>query len=223
NTWELWILEDAGRAELPLSDNSDDTLPMGVVLDYTSRLQIEITEEKVLPPSPILMILSTDGVLCPFHVINYNPNVKSLTTPLEELRLEGERQPKSASSVPSHPPQGPGAPSSTISAINPAFSIPVSSLASKVQPTPPAFSLPVTTSKPAQVFTPATASFPSKPQTTSQVFGAPAASFPSKPQATAQGFGATVPSPSKPQTTSQVFSAPAASFPSKPQATAQGF
>ncbi|XP_077347611.1 nuclear pore complex protein Nup214 isoform X2 [Lithobates pipiens] len=224
NTWELWILEDAGRAELPLSDNSDDTLPMGVVLDYTSRLQIEITEEKVLPPSPILMILSTDGVLCPFHVINYNPNVKSLNTPLEELRLEGERQPKSASSVPSHPPQGPGAPSTTLSAINPAFSIPVSSLASKVQPTPPAFSLPVTTSKPAQVFTPATASFPSKPQTTSQVFGAPAASFPSKPQATAQGFGATVPSlPSKPQATAQGFGATVPSLPSKPQASASHF
>ncbi|XP_040208998.1 nuclear pore complex protein Nup214 isoform X2 [Rana temporaria] len=222
NTWELWILEDAGRAELPLSDNSDDTLPMGVVLDFTSRLEIAINEEKVLPPSPILMILSTDGVLCPFHVINLNPNVKTLTTPLEELRLEGERLPRNASSVPSHPPQGPGAPSSTLSASNPAFSIPASNLASKVQPASPAFSLPVTTSKPAQVFTPATASFPSKPQTTSQVFGAPAASFPSKPQAAAQGFGAMVSSlPSKPQASVSHFGVTGPV--GKPQESTTGF
>ncbi|CAI9623762.1 unnamed protein product, partial [Staurois parvus] len=206
NTWELWILEDSGRAELPLSDSNDDTLPMGVVLDYTSQLEIAINEEKVLPPSPILIIISTDGVLCPFHVINLIPNAKSLTTPLEELRLEGERQSRSASSVPSHAPQALGAPPSTLPAINPSFNIPVSNLASKVMPSPPAFSLPDTTSKPAQVFTPAAASFSTKPQTASQVFSAPAANFPSKPQATPQGFGATAPSlPSKPQASASHF------------------
>ncbi|KAM5156915.1 nuclear pore complex protein Nup214 [Mantella aurantiaca] len=222
NTWELWILEDSGRAELPVTDSSDDTLPMGVVLDYSNQLKIAITEEQVLPPSPILMILSTDGVLCPFHVINLIPNVKTLTTPLEELRMEVERQPSSASSVPSHPTQVLTAPGSALPAINPAFSIPISNLASKVQPTPPAFSLPVTTSKPPQVFTPATASFSSKPQTTSQVSNAPAASFPSKPQTTSQGFGAAIPSlPSKPQASASPFGI--AGTVGKPQESATAF
>ncbi|XP_072268454.1 nuclear pore complex protein Nup214 isoform X2 [Pyxicephalus adspersus] len=205
NTWELWILEDSGRAELPVTDSSDDTLPLGVALDYSNQLEITINEETVLPPSPILVILSTDGVLCPFHVINLIPNVKSLTAPLEELRMQGERHPASASSIPSQPTQSSVAPPKILASINPAFSTPISNLASKAQPTPPAFSLPVTTSNPPQVFSPTTASFASKAQTTSQ-FNAPLSSIPSKPQATLPGFGSAATSqPSKPQASSSLF------------------
>lgn len=50
-------------------------------------------DEKKLPPAPTLLILSTDGVLCPFSLINLNPGVKQLVTAADSLPQDGERPP----------------------------------------------------------------------------------------------------------------------------------
>ncbi|XP_041816555.1 nuclear pore complex protein Nup214 isoform X2 [Chelmon rostratus] len=95
--WELWILEDASRAELPVTETNEDTLPLGLAIDYTSQQEIHITDEKTLPPVPTMLMLSTEGLLCPFALLNLNPGVKQLVAPPSTLSLEGERVPKPGS------------------------------------------------------------------------------------------------------------------------------
>ncbi|XP_061783447.1 nuclear pore complex protein Nup214 isoform X1 [Nerophis lumbriciformis] len=92
--WELWILEDAGRAELPVTENDEDTLPLGLAIDYTNQQQIRISDDKTLPSAPTLLMLSTEGVLCPFALLNHNAGVKQLISPCAALTAEGERLPK---------------------------------------------------------------------------------------------------------------------------------
>ncbi|XP_060768909.1 nuclear pore complex protein Nup214 [Neoarius graeffei] len=150
--WELWLLEDASRGELPVTlNNNDDTFPVGLGIDYTSQGEIHISDEKKLPPAPTLLILSTDGVLCPFSLINLNPGVKQLVVSTGSLPQDGERPPLQKSVPPNQVP----AASKPLPPVFPSFTPAATSAppASTAAPAPPAssssglsFSLPSTAS-----------------------------------------------------------------------------
>jgi len=64
-----WLLEDNARAEIPLSSN-EECYPVGMAVDYTSAVGTPVGETTG-PPSPLLYLLSSDGLLCPFYCVNH--------------------------------------------------------------------------------------------------------------------------------------------------------
>lgn len=92
-TWEKWSFEEDARPSMPLTSNNDESFPMGLAINFNSTRPFVKGEEK-LPPAPIMMILSTDGVLCPFYVLNQTPNTNhDIVKPPEPLPLGGQRKP----------------------------------------------------------------------------------------------------------------------------------
>ncbi|XP_031565035.1 nuclear pore complex protein Nup214-like isoform X2 [Actinia tenebrosa] len=89
--WEKWTFEDEKRAEMPLTSDNEETYPMGMAIDLTSTIPI-VENEHSYPPAPLLLLLSTDGVLCPFYMINKNPRAKhDIVRPAEPLPPPGPR------------------------------------------------------------------------------------------------------------------------------------
>ena len=74
-----WILEDNARAEIPLA-GAEECYPVGVGYDTTSQVSTPVGESEG-PASPILYLLSSDGLLCPFYCRNYSPGAASLCAP----------------------------------------------------------------------------------------------------------------------------------------------
>eukprot|EP00057_Strongylocentrotus_purpuratus_P022105 XP_011676579.1 PREDICTED: nuclear pore complex protein Nup214 [Strongylocentrotus purpuratus] len=86
--WEIWTLDDAARIEVPLYDH-EETMPLGMAMDYTSQINIKI-KQHTLPPAPIVMVLSSEGLLCPFYVINLEDG-EGITKKPQPLPTGGER------------------------------------------------------------------------------------------------------------------------------------
>lgn len=88
--WRQWALEGEWRAELPLNENAE-TNPLGMAIDTTSQIPISWDDNQTLPPAPILFVLSTHGLLCPFHVINLKNGAAKFNQAPQELPVSGER------------------------------------------------------------------------------------------------------------------------------------
>ncbi|XP_053341871.1 nuclear pore complex protein Nup214 isoform X1 [Clarias gariepinus] len=172
--WELWMLEDASRGELPVTLNNDDTFPVGLGIDFTNQAEIHISDEKKLPPAPTLLILSTDGVLCPFSLINLNPGIKQLVMAADCLPQSGERAPLQKSAPSISVPAAPKPPPSVFAPFQTSSITPASTSAAQAAPssTGLSFSLPSSSSS-LFSFTPSSSSASIVPSAAGFSFTAP--------------------------------------------------
>uniref|UniRef100_A0A1I7XEZ6 DUF4461 domain-containing protein n=1 Tax=Heterorhabditis bacteriophora TaxID=37862 RepID=A0A1I7XEZ6_HETBA len=77
--WQQWCLEDSDRIDLPTTSSRKETFPIGVAIDRSSNCEIILNDDssKRHQASPIVMILSTDGVLVSYHVVSQLSTHKS--------------------------------------------------------------------------------------------------------------------------------------------------
>lgn len=83
-SWTQWSMGDAARAELPLSKNRQETLPIGCGLDIGSTQPLP-WGESTIPPVPFLLLLSHHGTLCVFNVINLKEGIPTICTPHDPI------------------------------------------------------------------------------------------------------------------------------------------
>ena len=132
--WTQWTLEDEFRAELPLSADNDETRPIGIAVDTTSQTPIPWGDNnQTIPPMPVLFVLSSNGLLCPFHVINLLKGANSFNQVPQALNTANERkgtakpqpEPKTSLATSTQPlaASTPFAPASKLSFFQPAAGI----------------------------------------------------------------------------------------------------
>lgn len=91
DSWTQWIISDSSRAELPLSTDHQETLPIGLSLDISNTKPYP-WDESTIAPCPYVLMLSHQGILCVFDIINLK-NVPPICTPPDPIEdLSGLNQ-----------------------------------------------------------------------------------------------------------------------------------
>lgn len=85
DSWVQWIQEDAARADLPLSSNKQETYVVGMAFDTSAQYKLTYGESHTLPPMPLLILLSHEGLLCLFFAVNTLPSSEIICNPPEPL------------------------------------------------------------------------------------------------------------------------------------------
>ncbi|KAK9879386.1 hypothetical protein WA026_006456 [Henosepilachna vigintioctopunctata] len=84
DSWVQWTLPDSARAELPLDENREETYPLGIAID-TSSVKPVPWGESSLQPTPSLLLLSHQGIMCCFKIINLKEGTAGINSPPENL------------------------------------------------------------------------------------------------------------------------------------------
>ncbi|GFW75436.1 nuclear pore complex protein Nup214 [Trichonephila clavipes] len=89
-SWVQWDLRDDGRILLPAKNGAKCAVGMGVM--FCSQRRIVINENESYPAMPIIFILTDNGLLVSYHMVNTAPGCASLVRPSTPIEREGERK-----------------------------------------------------------------------------------------------------------------------------------
>ncbi|XP_053966956.1 nuclear pore complex protein Nup214 [Anastrepha ludens] len=78
--WVHYMLLDEARIEMPLTEASDETYPIGLVLDTSANHELTVGERK-LQTMPVIHVLSTHGHLLCFNFLNLTANAVNICSP----------------------------------------------------------------------------------------------------------------------------------------------
>lgn len=79
-TWIQYTPLDEARIEMPLTQNKDETYPIGFALD-TSCSHHLVLAEKQIPVMPMIHVLSTHGHLISFNFLNLKGGIADICSP----------------------------------------------------------------------------------------------------------------------------------------------
>uniref|UniRef100_A0A336M1X1 CSON000134 protein n=1 Tax=Culicoides sonorensis TaxID=179676 RepID=A0A336M1X1_CULSO len=79
-TWKQFVPLDNARAEFPLNERKQETYPLGMCLETGVTHQVTISET-TFSVMPMIHLLSTDGLLISFNLLNTIPNAPSICSP----------------------------------------------------------------------------------------------------------------------------------------------
>ncbi|KAJ0177256.1 hypothetical protein K1T71_007265 [Dendrolimus kikuchii] len=87
SNWIQWSQPDEARPDLPLTDDKQESYPVGICIDTCGIHQLPWGENEMLPHMPLLHIVSQSGLLTTFNVINLNRNSQPVCAPPQLLAL----------------------------------------------------------------------------------------------------------------------------------------
>ncbi|CAB3230012.1 unnamed protein product [Arctia plantaginis] len=100
-SWTQWCQSDEARPELPLTDKKIENFPIGISIDTSAIYQLPMGENQSLHPMPLLHVLSQNGLLTIFNVINLSKDAPQLCTPPQQFNLPAAAM---TSVIPGKPP-----------------------------------------------------------------------------------------------------------------------
>ncbi|CAD6196061.1 unnamed protein product [Caenorhabditis auriculariae] len=89
--WQVWIVDEGRGVNLPTTSNRQESFPLGIAIDLSSQKEVFLdpSGQKRFKPSPILLSLTSDGVLVAYHFISENPAHASCQMQSQPCSLKG--------------------------------------------------------------------------------------------------------------------------------------